>query len=85
MRPNAVKHSAVLFCSMCISLSTSGDSINPSAEFWRYMAEYTDQSGEVFDPVDLETASRLVNKDGKMIKPTTPVEQQAASEEQDHD
>ena len=49
------------------------------------MAEYTDQSGEVFDPVDLETASRLVNKDGKMIKPTTPVEQQAASEEQDHD
>lgn len=83
--PSLSKQRATFFCSVCFALSASGDSVVPSVEFWRYFAEYSDSSGELFDPADLEAAHNLANQNEKTMHPKPPSEQQPLSEEDDNE
>jgi hypothetical protein len=50
----------VLWYALLVSLSARADTPSPSVEFWQYFAQYSDDNGELFDPIDLvETEKNL--------------------------
>src|SRR5690606_11997102 len=42
-----------------------GDTPAPPAAFWDYLAEFSDDNGQVFDPLDLTDAEQLVRQQAR--------------------
>jgi len=42
-----------------------GDTPAPPAAFWDYLAEFGDDTGQVFDPLDLTDAEQLVRQQAR--------------------
>ena len=50
----------LLWCLLLVPLFARGDVPPPPPEFWDYLADFGDQDGDVFDPLDLTEAQQVV-------------------------
>jgi len=50
----------LLWCLLLLPLWAKGDVEAPPAAFWDYLEDFGDQEGDVFDPLDLTEAAKIV-------------------------
>jgi len=51
----------LLWCALWVTLAARADTPTPPPGFWEYMAEFSDQDGKVFDPIDLSEAQKVAH------------------------
>ena len=72
---------------LCVPLLVKAETaIAPSAEFWQYMLEFSDEQGELMDPEDLAAIENLNNEDAvtaDLEKKSTKATKQHSSSEMD--
>ena len=55
----------LLWCLLLLPLWSRAEVPAPPAAFWDYLEDFGDQDGEVFDPLDLTEAEKIVRPKGK--------------------
>ncbi len=56
---------------LCMPLLVKAETATaPSAEFWQYLLEFSDEQGELIDPEDLAAVEHL-NNEGTVAEPAT--------------
>lgn len=72
---------------LCVPLIVKAETATaPSAEFWQYMLEFSDEQGELIDPEDLAAIENLNNEDAvtaEIEKKSTKATKQHSSSEMD--
>lgn len=59
-------HWFALCCALFTPMAGVAEQAAPSMEFWRYFADYSNPQGDLFDPVDWQSAAKLL--DNKKIQ-----------------
>ena len=70
----------LMWCALWVALAARADTPSPPAAFWEYMAEFEDQDGEVFDPIDLSEAEKVQQEKPASRDDTGQTAQSAQSE-----
>lgn len=63
---------------LCMPLLVKAETATaPSAEFWQYLVEFSDEQGELIDPEDLAAVENLNNEGAVAAEPATKATKEA--------